>query len=93
MKIFSVLTPLADIVAGLNKFQPAMLNGYATAILLLAQEQEAGRLNIHPVLVMTSSESLVEEDRQRIRQAFGCMVADNYGCSEFVAIAAGCREG
>lgn len=93
MKIFSVLTPLPEIVAGLNKFQPAMLNGYATAVLLLAQEQEAGRLNIHPVLVMTSSESLAEEDRQRIRQAFGCTVADNYGCSEFVAVATGCRHG
>jgi phenylacetate-CoA ligase len=93
MKIFSVLTPLGDIVDGLNKFQPAMLNGYATAILLLAQEQEAGRLNIHPVLVMTSSESLSVEDRERIRRAFGCTVADNYGCSEFVAIAAGCQHG
>lgn len=93
MKIFSVTTPLADIVAGLNQFQPALLNGYATAILLLAQEQEAGRLNIHPVLVMTSSESLAVEDRERIRRVFGCTVADNYGCSEFVALAAGCKEG
>jgi phenylacetate-CoA ligase len=93
MKIFSVTTPLPEIVAGLNQFQPAMLNGYATAILLLAQEQEAGRLNIHPVLVMTSSESLAPEDRERIRRVFGCTVADNYGCSEFVAIGAGCKEG
>ncbi len=93
MKIFSVLSPLPEIVNGLNAFKPAMLNGYATAILLLAQEQEAGRLNIHPVLVMTSSESLAAEDRERIRRAFGCTVADNYGCSEFVAIAAGCKEG
>jgi phenylacetate-coenzyme A ligase PaaK-like adenylate-forming protein len=93
MKIFSVLSPLAEIVAGLNQFQPAMLNGYASAILLLAQEQEAGRLHIHPVLVMTSSESLPEEDRERIRRAFGCTLADNYGCSEFVALAAGCSHG
>ena len=42
---------------------------------------------------MTSSESLAAEDRERIRQAFGCTVADNYGCSEFVAIAAGCKHG
>lgn len=93
MKIFPVTTPLPEIVAGLNQFQPAMLNGYATAILLLAQEQEAGRLNIHPVLVMTSSESLAAEDREHIRRVFGCTVADNYGCSEFVAVAAGCKEG
>ncbi len=93
MRVFSVLSPLAEIVAGLNQFQPAMLNGYATAISLLAQEQAAGRLQIRPVLVMTSSESLAPEERERIRQAFGCTVADNYGCSEFVAIAAGCRHG
>ncbi len=93
MKVFSVLSPLSEIVSGLNEFQPAMLNGYATAISLLAQEQEAGRLHIHPVLVMTSSESLAPEERQRIRQVFGCTIADNYGCSEFVAIAAGCRQG
>ncbi len=93
MRIFSVLSPLAEIVDGLNAFQPAMLNGYATAISLLAQEQEAGRLHIHPVLVMTSSESLASEDRERIRRAFGCTIADNYGCSEFVAIGAGCKHG
>lgn len=93
MRTFSVLSPLSEIVAGLNEFQPAMLNGYATAIALLAQEQEAGRLHIHPVLVMTSSESLSPEDRQRVQGAFGCTIADNYGCSEFVAIAAGCKEG
>ena len=93
MRIFSVLSPLSEIVDGLNAFQPAMLNGYASAILLLAQEQEAGRLHIHPALVMTSSESLVPEDRERIRHAFGCTLADNYGCSEFVALAAGCKEG
>jgi putative adenylate-forming enzyme len=93
MRIFSVLSPISEIVAGLNQFQPAMLNGYATAISLLAQEQHAGRLQIHPVLVMTSSESLTPEDRERIKQAFDCTIADNYGCSEFVAIAAGCKHG
>lgn len=93
MRVFSVLSPLEEIVAGLNAFQPAMLNGYATAIALLAEEQAAGRLNIHPVLVMTSSESLAPQDREHIQAAFGCTIADNYGCSEFVGIAAGCREG
>jgi len=93
MRIFPVLDPLPEIVAGLNEFQPAMLNGYATAIALLAREQEAGRLNIHPVLTMTSSESLSMEERQRIARVFGGLVRDNYGCSEFVATAYGCSEG
>lgn len=93
MRIFPVLEPLPKIVEGLNAFQPAMLNGYASAIALLAQEQEAGRLNIHPVLTMTSSESLQPEDRERINRAFGSKVRDNYGCSEFVAAACSCSEG
>jgi phenylacetate-coenzyme A ligase PaaK-like adenylate-forming protein len=42
---------------------------------------------------MTSSESLAEEDRARVQAAFGCTLADNYGCSEFVAVAAGCKHG
>jgi phenylacetate-coenzyme A ligase PaaK-like adenylate-forming protein len=70
-----------------------MLNGYATAVSLLAQEQVAGRLNIHPVLVLTSSESLAPEERERIAAAFGAKVRDNYGCSEFVAIAYNCGHG
>lgn len=93
IRAFSVLTPLPELVQTLNEFQPAMLNGYATAISLLAQEQEAGRLKIHPVLVMTSSESLAPEERDRIAAAFGAKVRDNYGCSEFVAIAYDCGHG
>ena len=90
---FSVLTPLPELVAALNQFQPAILNGYATAVSLLAQEQEAGRLHIQPTLIMTSSESLAAEERARIAAAFGAKLRDNYGCSEFVAIAYDCGHG
>jgi phenylacetate-coenzyme A ligase PaaK-like adenylate-forming protein len=93
MRVFPVLDPLPKIVAGLNEFQPAMLNGYASAIALLAQEQEAGRLNIHPVLTMTSSETLGTEERERVARIFDGKVRDNYGCSEFVSAAYGCAEG
>jgi len=93
MRVFPVLDPLPEIVKGLNEFQPAMLNGYASAIALLAQEQEAGRLDIHPVLTMTSSETLSMEERERVARAFGGLVRDNYGCSEFVSAAYGCAHG
>ncbi|MHB1133905.1 MAG: phenylacetate--CoA ligase family protein [Chloroflexota bacterium] len=93
MRVFPVLSPLAQIVAELNAYQPAMLNGYATAISLLAQEQEAGRLKIKPVLVLTSSESLPPVERERIAAAFGAIVRDNYGSSEFVAIGYDCGHG
>jgi phenylacetate-coenzyme A ligase PaaK-like adenylate-forming protein len=93
MQVFSVLTPIRELVAALNDYQPALLNGYATAVALLADEQVAGRLDIHPALVLTSSESLPPGERSRIAEVFGAEVRDNYGGSEFVAIAYDCGHG
>lgn len=94
MKIISVLSPVSEIVKQLNDFQPAMLNAYATAASLLADEQTAGRLSIHPLLMLTSSESLPPDERERISQAFGgAKVRDNYGASEFVAAGYDCGHG
>jgi hypothetical protein len=50
-RMFSALSPLPEIVDGLNTYQPALLAGYPSALALLAEEQEVGRLNIHPILV------------------------------------------
>ena len=48
--------PMRDLVVELNSFRPALLTGYASTMLLLAGEQEAGRLHIRPVQVYPSSE-------------------------------------
>jgi phenylacetate-coenzyme A ligase PaaK-like adenylate-forming protein len=94
MKIISALSPIHEIVDQLNEFQPAMLNAYATAAALLADEQEAGRLHIAPVLILTSSESLPPHERERIARVFdGAKVRDNYGASEFVAAGYDCGHG
>jgi len=42
----SVLTPLPELVAALNEYQPEAIVGYSSAIALLAAEQLAGRLRI-----------------------------------------------
>lgn len=93
MRIISVLSPISQIVKELNQFQPAMLNAYASAAALLADEQSAGRLNILPKLILTSSESLPPGERERIARAFGAKVRDNYGASEFVAAGYDCGHG
>lgn len=94
MRIISVTSPIAHIVEELNTFQPAMLNAYATAAALLADEQAAGRLHIQPTLLLTSSESLPAGERERISQVFGgAKVRDNYGASEFVAAGYDCGHG
>jgi phenylacetate-CoA ligase len=93
VRAFSVMTPLSGIVKELNDFQPAILFGYPTAFLLLAYEQRAGRLAIHPLEVVTGGEWLAPLARRQIEQAFRCRVRDVYAASEFLGIAFDCGHG
>ncbi|HLO15065.1 MAG TPA: hypothetical protein VK206_09560 [Anaerolineales bacterium] len=91
-RIISVLTPLHEIVKELNEFQPAMVGGYATMLLLLAEEQEAGRLHIEPALITSSGETLSPQGRKQIEIAFTCTVTESYGCSEATPLTITCRH-
>jgi phenylacetate-coenzyme A ligase PaaK-like adenylate-forming protein len=93
VRSFPVALPVAEIVAGLNQWQPAMLLGYPTALALLAAEARAGRLRIVPRRVIASSEPLLPETRQALEQAFGAPVANMYGTSEAGPMAVGCWRG
>lgn len=53
---FDAMQPLSEIVDGLNLWQPENLIAYASMAKILANEQLAGRLRIHPNAVMCSSE-------------------------------------
>jgi phenylacetate-CoA ligase len=92
-RTFSVLQPLPELVAQLNAFQPNRLGGYPTAMALLAEEQVAGRLHIHPNLLTPSGESLTPALRHRLEQVFGCPVRAVYSASEFMGIAFECAQG
>jgi putative adenylate-forming enzyme len=90
---FSILDPLPDLVRDLNEYQPVFLASYPTMLALLAGEQEAGRLRIHPSRLWSGGECLAPEAATAIRRAFGCPLANEYGASECMSIAYGCSEG
>jgi len=90
---FSVQQPLSELVVALNAFDPTILTGYPTVLELLAEEQTAGRLRIHPIFVETGGESTLPGGRERVAEMFGCPVHDTYGASECLFIAASCSEG
>ena len=90
---FSVLAPLARLVRELDDFQPAYLASYPSVLSLLACEQRAGRLRIAPALVWSGGESLSPAAQRAIEGAFGCTVMNEYGSSECLAMAHGCRAG
>lgn len=92
-RFFSILDPLPELVAGLNEFQPVLLGTYASALSVLADEQEAGRLDIHPLVITSGGELLLPSVRQRAQQVFGCTVTETYNASEATPLSLPCRLG
>jgi phenylacetate-coenzyme A ligase PaaK-like adenylate-forming protein len=77
-----VTLPMAQIVAGLNEYQPEVLHAYASYAALLADEQLAGRLRIAPHTVTSSSELLTPDMAARVEAAFGVAPYDIYATTE-----------
>lgn len=91
--VFPVSTPVAEMVASLNRFRPALLAPYASVGALLASEQEAGRLRIDPVLVVLSAEGLTSGEFERIARAFSATVRDSYAATECPFLSYRCEHG
>ncbi len=92
-RAFSVMDPLPRLVAELNAYQPAFLAGYPTVLAQLADEQAGGRLRIAPTCLWSGGECLAPATGAAIERAFGCTLINEYGASECMSIAYGCREG
>jgi phenylacetate-CoA ligase len=88
----SALTPLDEMVAALNAFQPEILLGYPTVAVLLAAEQLAGRLRIAPRMMAFGSEPLTVEMRERIFEAWGIDPGEYYATTEAATIASSTPE-
>jgi phenylacetate-coenzyme A ligase PaaK-like adenylate-forming protein len=92
-RVISVQQPLAEIVAELNAFDPAVLTGYPSALELLAEEQVAGRLRVRPVIVELGGESVDENGRARVSAGLGGALHDAYAASESLVLAFDCEQG
>jgi phenylacetate-CoA ligase len=93
MQTFSVLQPLDTLARQLQDFAPTVLITYPSCADALAQTQADGALQLALQEVWVGGEQLSAEQRTRIRSAFGCRVHNNYGASEFYAMAWECAEG
>ena len=92
-KVLSVHTPLRDLVAQLNEIRPTFLQGYASTISMLADEEEAGRLHIRPSFVLPTSEGLTDKQYENIARAFKAKVGTMYGGTECgPPVAWSCKE-
>jgi len=89
----SFLQPTPQLVAQLQQLAPTVIATYPSAAVLLAEERDAGRLQIAPREIWTGGEMLSPAMRRAIGGAFGCPVADSYGASEFLSMASECVLG
>lgn len=92
LRVLSVFTPMPELVEQLNQFRPNVLTGYAGQLALLAREQEAGRLQISPRLVVLAAEGLTDSGYERIRRVFRARIGNGYGACEFMSTAISCPE-
>lgn len=86
----------AEYVKFLNRYQPEYLYGYATALdtfaNVLAPVRERLRLR-HLKAVVSTSETLYPQQRQRIGDTFGCQVVNEYGARDAGILAYECPCG
>jgi phenylacetate-coenzyme A ligase PaaK-like adenylate-forming protein len=83
-------SPIDEIVARIQEFEPDSISGYSSGVYLLAREQLAGRLRISPKKLVCSADPLTPEIRETIAQAFGVEPIAFYASSESIALAAEC---
>jgi phenylacetate-CoA ligase len=83
----TVCTPLAEMVAALNAYQPEAIAGYPTIAALLADEQLEGRLRIAPRILAFGSEPTTPDILARLDAAWGLRPANVYASTEVPIIA------
>lgn len=79
----------------LESFRPQLLDGYPSGIYALANYIVNNKVNLgfKPDAICTTAEPLTPLIRERIEEAFGCKVYNQYSCSEGGIFIAECTEG
>ncbi|MFH8349571.1 phenylacetate--CoA ligase family protein [Streptomyces sp. NPDC018045] len=93
LRAFPVHTPMPRLVAELNDYRPSFVIGYASTIMLLTAEQEAGRLRINPALIQPAGETMTTNDTDRIARAFHATVRAMYSATECTYLSHSCADG
>jgi phenylacetate-coenzyme A ligase PaaK-like adenylate-forming protein len=87
VQLLEVMSPLPEVVAALNEYQPDMLAGYTTALKILAEKQRTGELDLRCLIgIAAAGEATTEADRTLLEQAFGCTLTNTYACSEHLGM-------
>lgn len=87
---------LNNAVLMLEKFKPEYFYGYVSVIRQFTDfyiSKNTPPLIIKPKCIITTSETLDNENRELFSRVYGCRVFNEYGCGEVGTIAHECEEG
>lgn len=85
---------LPHYIDALSRYRVVYLMGYSSSLAALAGALlDAGTRLPNLKVVLTSAEPLLESQRERMLEAFGCPVRESYGMSEIVTAASECSAG
>ena len=86
---------LGDYVKKINIYKPHLIDGYPSAVYVLAKYILANniRLDFAPVAIATTAETLYHYQRIAIEKAFGCQVYNQYASSEGGSFITECKAG
>jgi phenylacetate-CoA ligase len=86
----TLTTPVPEVVAALNAYQPTVVITYPSFIRRLAEEQQAGRLRIGVRQFCSVAETLIQDVRDLASRLWGAKVLNGYGTTEAGVIAQEC---
>lgn len=78
----------------LNEYQPEVIDAYPSSIFNVAKYARERNIRlISPKAIITSAETLFDEQREIIERAFQCKVFDQYGAAEMCVFVGQCESG
>lgn len=93
LKYFSMLESPSFVLKEIVKFNPKVIYGPPSFILLLAEKCIQENVDLNFRLIFTSGELLTNNTRNYLEKTLNSQVYDTYGSSEFKEIAWECRNG
>jgi phenylacetate-coenzyme A ligase PaaK-like adenylate-forming protein len=85
----SVLDPIEEIVAAIDRVQPEVLAVYSSVIPRLLDEARAGRLRTRPRLLVAAAEPYLPEHERAVGDVWGCATMAGYAASETAGLGFG----
>ncbi len=92
-EIIDFRIPIGELVERLNRINPILIGGYASTMLILADEAESGRLRINTKYFVAIGTKYSDEAKERIRSVFKCQTFTSYSSTEAGEIGGECVNG